>query len=356
MASLTVISGVGDKLPAAFLVELHDFRLLFDLGEGPQAGIRPDISGLGKIDAICLSHSHDDHTGALDYRAQLGNPPVFATAQTWQQLPETMIAAGDRQLLPLKGHAAVGPVALLCGRSGHAPGSVWFHLPDSGGLTYMGDWSRESRLLPFDLPPAANLLITDASYGDRAEPLAQQIRRIADAARDGAVLPVPANGRGPEMALQLMDHGLKVLLCPAIRQEVARLLTEPAAIDASLQLRLLELLHYQPQQPDYTQGQVIIATDAVADDGLAAQLSQRRGFRFIFSSHVASGTRARQMLDAEQAIWLPWNVHPVLDDQLMLIRATRAREVVAAFVPETQTRQLSSLSPARLNWHSSITF
>ncbi|MBP2168403.1 Cft2 family RNA processing exonuclease [Erwinia toletana] len=356
MANLTVVSGVGDKLPAAFLVELHGFRLLFDLGEGPQAGIRPDISGLGKVDAICLSHSHEDHTGALDYRAQLGNPPVFATAQTWQQLTDSGIDAGDRHLLPLKGHVSVGPVALLCGRSGHAPGSVWFHLPDNGGLTYMGDWSRESRLLPFDLPPAANLLITDGSYGDRAEPLAQQISRIAEAARGGAVLPVPAHGRGPEMALQLLVQGIKVLLCPEVRKEVAQLLHEPTAICSRLQLRLLELLHHQPEQPDYTQGQVIIATDAIADGGLAAQLSQRPGFRFIFSSHVASGTRARQMLDAEQAIWLPWNVHPVLEDQLMLIRATRARQVVAAFVPEAQTRQLSSLSPARLNWQSSIEF
>ena len=41
MASLTVISGVGGKLPAAFLVEMEGYRLLWDLGAGPQPGVRP---------------------------------------------------------------------------------------------------------------------------------------------------------------------------------------------------------------------------------------------------------------------------------------------------------------------------
>ena len=36
MASLTVISGVGGKLPAAFLLEIEGYRLLWDLGAGPE--------------------------------------------------------------------------------------------------------------------------------------------------------------------------------------------------------------------------------------------------------------------------------------------------------------------------------
>lgn len=356
MASVTVISGVGDKLPAAFLVENHGYRLLLDLGEGPQPGVRPDVQAMGRVDAICLTHSHGDHTGSLQMREALGNPSVYATKQTWQQIPEHWVDERDRYVLPLKGQMSVGPLSLLCGRSGHAPGAVWFHLPDNGGLTYMGDWSREALLLPFDLPPAANLLITDASYGDRTEPLADQVEQIALAVKGGAVLPVPVNGRGPEMALQLLSRGIRVLLCPEIRKEIAALLAEPSGICSRLQLQLLEVLHHQPEQPDYTQGQVIIATDAIADSGLAAKLSQRTGFRFIFSSHMAEGTRAREMMNAGQARWIPWNVHPPLGDQLELIRATRARKVIAAFVAEHDVRQLTARSSAPLIWEREISF
>lgn len=356
MASVTVISGVGGKLPAAFLVESHGYRLLLDLGEGPGPGVRPDLSATGRVDAICLSHSHGDHVGSLDGHQQLGSPPVYATRQTWQQIPEHWVGESHRRVLPLKGYTEVGPLHLLCGRSGHAPGSVWIHLPDNGGLTYMGDWSRESLLLPFDPPPAAELLITDASYGDRNERLEQQIEQIAQAVKGGAVLPVPVNGRGPEMALQLLARGIKVLLCPEIRKEVAERLHEPTSLSSRLQLRLLEVLHHQPDQPHYTQGQVIIAADAIADSGLAARLSTRPGFRFIFSSHVAAGTRASKMLEAGQAHWIPWNVHPPLDHQLELIRATRARQVVAAFVSPYEVQEMAARSSAMLNWHSDIQF
>ncbi len=39
MASLTVVSGVGGKLPAAFLLEIQGYRLLWDLGAGPEPGV-----------------------------------------------------------------------------------------------------------------------------------------------------------------------------------------------------------------------------------------------------------------------------------------------------------------------------
>lgn len=354
MARLTTISGVGGKLPAAFLLELHQYRLLFDLGEGPEAGVMPDLSNVGRVDAICLSHSHPDHTGALHLRSQIGFPPVYASELTWQQIPHSLVGEAARRILPLKGNVTIGPLTLICGRSGHAPGAVWFHLPDDGGVTYMGDWSRESLLLPFDVPPPARLLITDGSYGDRRQPLSAQMDALAAAARGGAVLPVPANGRGPEMALQMMARGLQVLLCPAIRQEVATLLSQQGLLPMRHQLQLLEVLHHQPEQPDFTQGQVIIATDAIADSGLAAQLSQRPGFRFIFSSHVAAGTRAAAMLERQQARWLPWNVHPVLDDQLWLIQQTRARQVIAAFVAEAQCQALMALAPVEFIWRELV--
>lgn len=304
MASLTVISGVGGKLPAAFLLEIEGYRLLWDLGAGPEPGVRPAIAAIGQVDALCLTHSHVDHAAALDSWADIGSPPVYASDLTWQQLGECGVPQQARRILPLHGQCALGPLNLFTGRSGHSPGSIWFHLPVAGGITYMGDWSRESLLLPFDCPPRARLLITDGSYGDRNQRLAQQIDALAQAAAPGAVVTAPLHGRGPEMALQLSARGLPVVMCAQVREEVAQLLA----------------LSYQPD------------------------------FRLIFSSHVAAGTRAAEMLQTGAARWLPWNVHPPLDDQLRLIRQTAAQQVIPAFVAPEQCRQLIDQSPATLCW------
>ena len=57
MAALTAISGAGAKGPACFLLEAEGRRLLLDLGYGPQPGLWPDVSGVGKVDALLLSHA-----------------------------------------------------------------------------------------------------------------------------------------------------------------------------------------------------------------------------------------------------------------------------------------------------------
>ena len=72
MASLTVISGVGGKLPAAFLLEIEGYRLLWDLGAGPEPGVRPAVDAIGQVDALCLTHSHVDHAASLDSWADIG--------------------------------------------------------------------------------------------------------------------------------------------------------------------------------------------------------------------------------------------------------------------------------------------
>jgi len=350
VASVTAISGVGGKLPAAFLLEIEGYRLLWDCGAGPQPGVRPDIDAIGQVDALCLTHSHIDHAASLDCWARIGSPLVYATEQTWLQLHDAPVAMHARRQLPLRGQTALGPFNLFTGRSGHSPGSVWFHLPLAGGITYMGDWSRESLLLPFDCPPGAKLLITDASYGDRVQRLSEQMDALAQAAAGGAVIAVPEHGRGPEVALQLVARGLTVQLCPQIRSEVAQLLALDK-LPASASLALLRLLQ-QPQPDQWLPASVIVAADAVADEGLAAELSGQAGFRFIFSSHVAAGTRAAQLLAQRQARWLPWNVHPPLDDQLWLIGKTGAQRVIPAFVEPSQCEQFAGLAP--LCWQRQI--
>ncbi|WP_144378440.1 MBL fold metallo-hydrolase [Mesorhizobium amorphae] len=335
MAKLTVVSGQDGKLPAAFLLEMHGCRILLDLGEGPQPGVKPDLSQVGPVDAICLSHAHIDHVGSLDLAAQLGNPPVYATGRTFSQISGAVVPPERRVQLPVSGKAEIAGLPVTVGRNGHAPGGIWVHFAGCGGVLYMGDWSAESLLLPFDEPPAAGCLITDASYGDFDEALSSQVGAIADFAAPGAVLCVPAGGRGPEMMLALSRLGLKAIACPVVRQEMQSLASdEEGIISAESRAGIAELLRSMPPADEWSADKVIVATEANAETGLAAQLLLRRseGFRFLFSGHVPAQTPAWDMLQCGEARWLRWNVHPRWQDTMDLVTRTGAGKVVAAFV------------------------
>jgi hypothetical protein len=351
VAKLTVVSGVGGKLPAAFLIEIEDRRFLLDLGEGPQAGVLPDVRGLGAVDAICLSHAHMDHAGALQLAKQLGDPPVYATTATLQQISSDIVAMERRRILPVCGDADIEGIAVTLGRNGHAPGGVWFHFPADGGFLYTGDWSAESVLLPFDPPPPAACMVTDASYGDRDSSLRDQIEAIATPSRAGAVLPIPSGGRGPEMALALSERGLSPRVCSQVRSEMENLAADTDGIIAPEQReKLTAYLAKGEGTQAWHPNDLIIAAEANGEAGLSAELVARRdeGFRFIFSSHVPAGTPAADLLAAGHAQWLPWNVHPRFRDVLHLAETTGARYIVPAFARQEDMTTLQQRLGHRL--------
>jgi Cft2 family RNA processing exonuclease len=351
-AAVRLISGAGAKGPACFLVETGGKRLMLDLGDGPPPGLLPDVGGAGLIDALIISHGHKDHVGGLALLPKLGNPPIFATETVIRGLPKGL----DVRPLPVGGTAEVLGIGIRTGRNGHAPGGVWLHFDIGGGLLYTGDYSAESPLYAYDPPaePAATALI-DCSYGgDYKKPLGECWSALAEFVERGPLLlPVPANGRGPEIALELLRYGRTDIYVDNALAAVLRQLIQHDAVSlrdgADDDLKALTAT----VKPIEDARGIMLAANADGTSGatekLLAAWESAAEPAIVFTGYRAPGTPADRLIKSGRAQFLRWNVHPRLSDTIALVRAVGAKTVIPAFCDRTQLPALTAaLAPARV--------
>jgi Cft2 family RNA processing exonuclease len=351
VASVRAISGAGGKGPACFLVDTGDARLLLDLGYGPQQGLWPDVSSVGRVDAIVLTHGHNDHAAGLKLADQLGNPPVHAT--------KTVIAALKTRLetreLPLNGTATVCGIAVHTGRNGHAPGGVWLHLDVGAGLLYTGDYSVESLIYEFDPPPEAGALVLDASYGVYDESLETCMAKLAPMLGEGpALLPVPVLGRGPEIAYHLARERNEL---PRIGDDLRNAICGMVAAPHQHNVRsavLAALEHLANEAPALDDAADLLITGPADGSGgesarVIAQWEATHDRAIVFTGYVPPGTPAQRLVDSGRAQYARWNVHPRLRDNAALVRATKPRTVLPAFGDRRHRAAWEqAFSPARI--------
>jgi glyoxylase-like metal-dependent hydrolase (beta-lactamase superfamily II) len=330
--ALVPVSGCGSKGPACFVVEAGNWRLMLDLGYGPQPGLWPDVSRVGRIDALLLSHGHADHAGGLKLLPEIGNPPVYATDIVARNLPSHIAV----RPLPLGGSTEVLGLRVTAGRSGHAPGGIWLHLALGDGLLYMGDNSNESALYACDAPPAAGTVILDASYGDYDVPLAEcrmALRPFFDGT--GVLLPVPENGRGPEIALHLLRHAHPLPhIDERIRAALRRLATTDAAcLCPGVATELARIAEGAPGTGEPRGITLASRADGTAGDAaeLLAQWAPHDTPAIVFTGYLPPGTPADRLTRSGRAQYLRWNVHPRLSDNVSLVRSVGAHTVLPAF-------------------------
>jgi Cft2 family RNA processing exonuclease len=355
--SLQLISGVGGKAPACFLLEADGKRLLLDLGEGPPPGHLPDIRGLGPVDAVILSHGHKDHVGGLGLLPELGNPPVYGTAPVARALPKSVAT----RLLPVSGQTDVLGIAVETGRNGHAPGGIWLHFGGGGGFLYTGDYCAESVLYDYDPPakPAATALI-DCSYGDYQKPLAECWSTLAQfLGRGPLLLPAPANGRGPEIALELMRHGsVEIYVDDATRQALDHL---GGSSRVSLRAELrdeIERLSHLVKPIDGARG-VMLAASAGGVSGATAKLlpqfETEPEVTILFTGYINPNTPAERLAKSGRAQTMRWNVHPRLSDTVALVTSVQAKTVIPAFCDHAYLAKLATaLAPAQVTMDGPI--
>jgi Cft2 family RNA processing exonuclease len=349
--ALRLISGVGSKGPACFLLEAGGRRLLLDLGEGPPPGKFPDVAELPPVDAVILSHGHKDHVGGLTLLPELGNAPVYATEPVARALPAAIAA----RPLPIGGETEVLGIAVETGRNGHAPGGIWLHFRIGGGFLYTGDICTESFLYEYDPPAtAAATALIDCSYGDYRKPLAECWHMLAQfLGRGPLLLPVPANGRGPEIALELMRRGFDdIHVDDAMRNALQRLAgSDQVSLRAGRRDEIARLI--QIVKPiDGAQG-IMLAASADGASGATAKLlgqcEDKAEVTILFTGYVNPNTPAERLAKNGRAQTLRWNVHPRLADTVETVKLVQARTVIPAFCDRAQLPALTSaLAPARV--------
>jgi Cft2 family RNA processing exonuclease len=252
-------------------------------------------------------------------------------------------------------------IKVTTGRNGHAPGGVWLHLQTAGGLLYMGDYSVESGLYAVDRPPAADTLILDASYGTYDTPLDVNAAQLALAVDKGPVLlPVPAPGRGPEIALHLMRSGRGMPYVDESVKSALVMLTnlgrESIREDA---LGDLQKLANEALPVCQCKGAMLVSV-ADASSGEAArrvgEWEHETEPALVFTGYVPPGTAAERLTRSGRASYLRWNVHPRLSDNAALVRATGARTVLPAFGEARYVPDWThAFAPARVLMHGPVT-
>ncbi len=355
-ASLQLISGVGAKGPACFVVEAAGKRLMLDLGEGPPPGLLPDIEGLGRLDAVVLSHGHKDHIGGLSLLPKIGNPPIYSTEIVARGLPKGVTV----RPLPVRGTADVLGIAVETGRNGHAPGGVWLRFDIGGGFLYTGDFSTESILYAYDAPPAAAGVLMDCSYGSYDKPIAECWNNLAQFLERGPLLlPAPANGRGPEIALQLARHGVADIRIDEATQAALRRLCDGEAISVRPGVgNEIERIADAAMLIDSACG-VMLATSADGTSGAAARLLAQWEHAaeptIVFTGYVPPGTPAERLIKSGRAQFIRWNVHPRLSDTIAIAHRVQAKTIIPAFCDRSQLAALTAaFAPARVTMDRTV--
>jgi Cft2 family RNA processing exonuclease len=348
--TLRLISGVGSKAPACFLLETAGKRLLLDLGEGPPPGHLPDIAGLAPVDAVVLSHGHKDHVGGLTLLPKLGKPAVYATAPVARDLPGLVTRS-----LPIGGQSDILGIPVETGRDGHAPGGVWLNFRIGDGFLYTGDISSESVLYAFDPPaaPAATVL-ADCSYGDYRKPLSECWPELAQyLGRGPLLLPIPANGRGPEIALELIRHGVEdIHIDEAMRAALQHLCDDDRRSLRDGLREEIERLVQIAEPIDGARG-VMLAASADFASGASAKLlpkvEDRAEVTILFTGRINPNTPAERLAKSGRAQTMRWNVHPRLADTVELAKSVKAQTVIPAFCDRAQLPALAdALAPAHV--------
>jgi len=368
---LDLYGGFGEKGRTSLGVESGGFRVLLDAGVKTSARGTADYypaidaAALRAIDAIVVTHAHEDHVGALGWCIAGGfRGRIFMTGECQREADATLAGYATTQeqalarssvveRLPVGGSGfALGPFRVSTGRSGHMGGSVWCNLNDGRvRLDYCGDIVPSSRVFAMDPIARGEAIVVDASYGDdnaAARERSIEIAAWVAAHPQGSVLPTPQYGRSAEL-LAMIEGPLA--LAPGMR-DALRAQVEGASwlvpgVAESLAARLAASM-------DWRHGDALPRAALVCHDGMGisgpsrAILADAGRLRHptLFTGHLPANSPGEHMVAKGLASWIRLPTHPTLAENLALVEASGAATAIGHSCDTAALRTLQSHLPA----------
>jgi ribonuclease BN (tRNA processing enzyme) len=170
----------GPQSPAScYLIDTGDFRLVLDLGNGALGPLQR-YTGLGDVDAICISHLHADHCLDMcgysvfqNYHPDGPQPriAVYGPPGTQDRLSRAldsdhlgMANAFDFTTLAV-GAIEIGPLRITTAHVNHPVETFGFRIEHAGQvLAYSADTGPCDELA--ELARGADVLLSEASFTD----------------------------------------------------------------------------------------------------------------------------------------------------------------------------------------------
>jgi metallo-beta-lactamase family protein len=386
--ALTFLGGAGTVTGSRFLVEHGDARVLVDCGlfQGLRELRRRNWEEFpvdpASIDAVVITHAHLDHSGYLPALARDGfagrvvcTPDTAALAAIvlrdsarLQEEDAAYASAGgfSKHSPPLPLYTATDAehglslftpadfgvpvdlapaVSVVLRPAGHVLGSSTAELRVAGRtVLFTGDLGRSAHpmLRPPAPPPAADVVVTESTYGDRAHP-ATDVDTFADVLRRtlgrGGVVLVPSFAVD---RTEIVLHTLRLLMASGAVPQVPVFVDSPMALETlAIYRRALDERHadVRPEAADErdffdtgdlrvartsTESQrlnqpgfpcVLVSASGMATGGRVVhhlkQLLPDRRNSVVLAGYQAVGTRGRDLVDGARQVKIHGKYVPV---------------------------------------------